>query len=248
MNFIPFTCAVTFIFPWAHMLCVAESSRSAQRRPSAPADGSGSYLCGWAPAASWEWKAHGCPESTERTVELHGQPRGEDSLLSQHPSAQERHFLQWFKQPGCCGLALNFFIYWSVNTLNLEGCFTPFYGAVDMYAWYWNRNDLKSSNKFSLIDWPHGPFFWSRNARKYNRLNLTSSHLNFLSFYFQDKYKDFKLWFVDWFDQLIEASQMVNSQIKYYWPVSKFYSVQQHLDKDIFRAEQKEKHIQSRIF
>lgn len=51
-------------------------------------------------------------------------------------------------------LSTELFMYWSVNTLNLEGCFTPFYGAVDMYAWYWNRNDLKSLNKFSLIDCP----------------------------------------------------------------------------------------------
>lgn len=108
-DYIQFTSSVTFIFPWAHMLCVAESSRSAQRRPGAPADGSGSLLCGWAPAESWEWKARGCSESTERTVELHRQPRGEGSLLPQRPPAQERHCLQWFKQPGCPGLAFNFF-------------------------------------------------------------------------------------------------------------------------------------------
>lgn len=144
----------------AHMLCVVESSGAAQRRPSAPADGSRSHLCGWAPAASWEWKAHGCPESTESTAKLHRQPRGESALLSQCPSAQERHFLQWFMQPGCCGLALNFFLLtdWSVNTLDLEGCFTPFYGAVAMYVCHYNRTDLKSSNKFTLID--HRGFFY----------------------------------------------------------------------------------------
>ncbi len=168
---------VTFIFPWAHMLCVAESSRSAPRRPSAPADGGGSHLCGGAPAASWEWKAHGCPESTERAVELHRQPRGEGPLLSQRPSAQERHFLQWFKQPGCCGLALNFEMYWSVNTFNLEGCFTPFYGGVDMYAWYGNRNYLKSSNKIQF-DWltAWALFFGLEmlgNTLGWNLINLT---------------------------------------------------------------------------
>lgn len=105
-----YTCAVTFIITFAaHTWCIVESSGAAQRKPSAPADGSRSHLCDWDPAASWEWKAHGWPESTDRSAELHRQPRGAGALLSERPSAQERHFLHRFKQPGCRGLALNFF-------------------------------------------------------------------------------------------------------------------------------------------
>lgn len=85
------------------LLLFAESQRPSSRARGLTAAGGWSWLCSWAPAASWERKACRRPEETRGTAALHHLPRRKSSGLPTGPEAQTRlllwQLMEW-SRPG----------------------------------------------------------------------------------------------------------------------------------------------------